>query len=251
MKPFVARGFTTILYINLISTWSQLNFQDSNSPLIEELRHLHDYINLILVFIITFVGIIIILICRSKFINQKLLEVQMVEWVWTIIPAILLLQIALPSLLLLYMLDETADVSLTLKTIGHQWYWRYEYSDFCSVGDSTLEFDAYIIPTGELQSGFFRLLDVDNRTVIPIHTQIRMLISSADVLHSWTVPSLGVKADAVPGRLNQVKFIRHRPGLYYGQCSEICGANHSFIPIVVERINSSTFYSWVISSIDD
>lgn len=217
----------------------------------EELRHLHDYINLILVFIITFVGIIIILMCTSKFINQKLLEVQIVEWVWTIIPAILLLQIALPSLLLLYILDETADVSLTLKTIGHQWYWSYEYRDFCSVGDSNLEFDAYMIPTGELETGFFRLLDVDNRTVIPIHTQIRILISSADVLHSWTVPSLGVKADAVPGRLNQVKFISHRPGLYYGQCSEICGANHRFIPIVVERINSNTFYSWVISSIDE
>ena len=106
-----------------------------------------------------------------------------------------------------------------------------------------LEFDRYIIPTNELERNMFRLLDVDNRVVVPIFTQIRMLISSADVLHSWTVPSLGVKADAVPGRLNQVKFIRQRPGLFYGQCSEICGANHRFIPIVVELVNLQTFLS--------
>ncbi len=240
-----------MLNYNIIGTWSQLNFQDSNSPLIEELRHLHDYINLILVFVITFVGIVIVTISISTHINQKLLEVQIVEWVWTIIPAFLLLQIALPSLLLLYMLDESSDVSLTLKTIGHQWYWSYEYRDFCSLLNSSLEFDAYIIPTNELPLGIFRLIDVDNRTVLPLHTQIRILISSADVLHAWTVPSLGVKADAVPGRLNQVKFIRHRPGLYFGQCSEICGANHSFIPIVVELINSETFYSWVITSLEE
>lgn len=229
----------------------QLNFQDSNTPLIEELSQLHDFINLILVFIIRFVGLIIALICFETNINQGLVEMQMVEWVWTLIPAILLLQIALPSLLILYMLDETVDSSLTLKTIGHQWYWRYEYRDFWSIrADKRLEFDSYIIPSNELEENIFRLLDVDNRTVVPIHVQVRMLISSADVLHSWTVPSLGVKADAVPGRLNQVKFIRQRPGLFYGQCSEICGANHRFIPIVVERVNTNTFFSWVLSSLE-
>lgn len=185
-----------------------------------------------------------------KRINQNLLEIQIVEWVWTIIPAALLLQIALPSLLLLYILDETVDSSITIKSIGHQWYWRYEYSDFCSLGKSNLEFDSYIIPSNELKNNEFRLLDVDNRTVLPLHTQVRVLVSSADVLHSWTVPSLGVKADAVPGRLNQIKFIRHRPGLFYGQCSEICGANHRFIPIVLELINMETFYKWILSSIE-
>ena len=188
----------------------------------------------------------------GKHINQGLLEIHMVECVWTIIPAILLLQIALPSLLLLYMLDESVDSSLTLKTIGHQWYWSYEYRDFWSVGrDVNLEFDAYIIPTNELSEGIFRLLDVDNRTVVPVHTQVRILISSADVLHSWTVPSLGVKADAVPGRLNQVKFIGQRPGLYFGQCSEICGSNHRFMPIVVEMVNLDTFSKWVVASIEE
>lgn len=192
------------------------------------------------------------MIVKEKFININLLEIQIVEWVWTLIPAVLLLQIALPSLLLLYMLDETVDRMLTVKTVGHQWYWSYEYKDFWSAENNiNLEFDAYIIPTSELRDEIFRLLDVDNRTVIPIHTQVRVLISSADVLHSWTVPSLGVKADAVPGRLNQVKFIRQRPGLYYGQCSEICGANHRFIPIVVERVELNTFLNWVIVSIEE
>ncbi len=225
--------------------------QDANRPLIEELTQLHDFINLVLIFVLRFVGVIIVLMVMGKHINQNLLEMQIVEWVWTLIPAALLLQIALPSLLLLYMLDESVDRTLTLKTLGHQWYWRYEYSDFWAIGGNRgLEFDAYIVATRELGKNGFRLLDVDNRAVLPIHTQVRILISSADVLHSWTVPSLGVKADAVPGRLNQVKFISQRPGLYFGQCSEICGANHRFIPIVVERVNLRTFSNWVAASLD-
>lgn len=190
------------------------------------------------------------LIVIGKHINKNLLEMQIVEWVWTLIPAILLLQIALPSLLLLYMLDETVDRALTLKTIGHQWYWRYEYRDLWSLKNGVnVEFDSYIIPTNELTDDIFRLLDVDNRTIVPMLTQVRILISSADVLHCWTVPALGVKADAVPGRLNQVKFIRQRPGLYFGQCSEICGANHRFIPIVIERVNLDRFSKWAMVSI--
>lgn len=225
--------------------------QDANRPLIEELTQLHDFINLVLIFVLRFVGVIIVLMVMGKHINQNLLEMQIVEWVWTLIPAALLLQIALPSLLLLYMLDESVDRTLTLKTLGHQWYWRYEYSDFWAIGGNRgLEFDAYIVATRELGKNGFRLLDVDNRAVLPVHTQVRILISSADVLHSWTVPSLGVKADAVPGRLNQVKFISQRPGLYFGQCSEICGANHRFIPIVVERVNLRTFSNWVAASLD-
>ena len=190
------------------------------------------------------------LIVIGKHVNKNLLEMQIVEWVWTLIPAILLLQIALPSLLLLYMLDETVDRALTLKTIGHQWYWRYEYRDLWSLKNGVnVEFDSYIIPTNELTDDIFRLLDVDNRTIVPMLTQVRILISSADVLHCWTVPALGVKADAVPGRLNQVKFIRQRPGLYFGQCSEICGANHRFIPIVIERVNLDRFSKWAMVSI--
>lgn len=168
------------------------------------------------------------------------MESQPLELFWTIVPAFVLIFIGLPSIRLLYLLDEVYKPSITIKTIGHQWYWSYEYSDFLN-----LEFDAYIIPTNELREKNFRLLDVDNRTIVPVNTQIRTLITAADVLHSWTVPSLGVKADAVPGRLNQVNFLTNRPGLFFGQCSEICGANHRFIPISIERVPSKIFIKWV------
>ena len=213
----------------------------------EELIFLHDFINMVLIFIIRFVGYIIISIIYNKYININLLESQIIECIWTIIPAVILIQIAIPSLLLLYILDESVDSSLTLKVLGHQWYWSYEYTDFWSVSNNTqIEFDSYIVPTNDLERRIFRLLDVDNRTVVPFNVHVRMLISSADVLHAWTVPSLGVKADAVPGRLNQVKFVSQRPGIFFGQCSEICGANHRFMPIVIEIINSNSFLNWVV-----
>jgi len=237
-------------YLFKIINWGQFGLQDANSPIIEELIFLHDFINLILIFIISFVRYLMIFILFNKFINITLLERQIIECIWTIIPAIILIQIAIPSLLLLYILDESIDSSLTIKVIGHQWYWRYEYRDFWSINNNKIEFESYIIPTNELDSSFFRLLDVDNRTVIPYNIHIRMLISSADVLHSWTVPSLGVKADAIPGRLNQVKFISQRPGIFFGQCSEICGANHRFMPIVIEIININAFLNWVICIYD-
>lgn len=213
----------------------------------EELIFLHDFINIVLIFIIRFVGYIIVRIVYNKFININLLERQIIECIWTIIPAVILIQIAMPSLLLLYILDESVDSSLTIKVLGHQWYWRYEYTDFWSISNNTqIEFDAYIVPVNELEDNIFRLLDVDNRTIIPFNVHIRILISSADVLHAWTVPSLGVKADAVPGRLNQVKFVSQRPGIFFGQCSEICGANHRFIPIVIEIISPRSFLNWVV-----
>lgn len=164
----------------------------------------------------------------------------MIEIIWTIIPAIVLIFIALPSLRLLYLLDEIRIPSITLKTIGHQWYWSYEYSDFINI-----EFDSYIIPVNDININNFRLLDVDNRIVLPINLKIRILISAADVIHSWTVPSLGVKVDGTPGRLNQTNFLINRPGLFFGQCSEICGANHSFIPIVIESVSLKFFINWV------
>merc|ERR1712062_642123 len=156
-----------------------------NSPIIEELIFLHDFINIILVFIITFVGFIIVRILFNSFINKNLLEIQIIECIWTIIPAVILIQIAIPSLLLLYMLAESIDSSLTIKDLGHQWYWSYEYTDFWSIRKNVqIEFDSYMIPTNELDSNIFRLLDVDNRTIIPYKIHIRILISSADVLHA-------------------------------------------------------------------
>jgi cytochrome c oxidase subunit 2 len=234
--------------ISEMASWAQFGLQDAVSPVIEEFIFFHDFTLIVLVFIIRFVFYLTGRLFVNGWVNRNLLEGQILERIWTVIPAIILLQIAVPSLLLLYILDETVSCRLTLKAIGHQWYWRYEYSDFWTPAQSKrIEFDSYIVPTNELEPGIARLLDVDNRVVLPFSTHTRVLIRAADVLHSWTVPALGVKADACPGRLNQIKFISHRPGVFYGQCSEICGANHRFIPIVVELVRSEDFLSWVRS----
>nr|ABM53860.1 cytochrome oxidase subunit II [Symploce pallens] len=223
-----------------MTTWANMNLQDSASPIMEQLIYFHDHTLMIILMILTVVSYMMILLINNKFINRLLLEGQMIEVAWTIAPAIILIFIALPSLRLLYLMDEINNPTITLKTIGHQWYWSYEYSDFLKV-----DFDSYMIPQNEMSSSDFRLLDVDNRAVLPMNTFIRIIITAADVLHSWTVPSLGVKADATPGRLNQTSFLLNRPGLFYGQCSEICGANHSFMPIVIESISINKFIDWI------
>nr|YP_010688304.1 cytochrome c oxidase subunit II [Layahima yangi]WBR65719.1 cytochrome c oxidase subunit 2 [Layahima yangi] len=223
-----------------MATWSNLSLQNSSSPLMEQLIFFHDHTLLILTMITILVGYLLSTLFFNKFINRFLLEGQTIEVIWTILPAITLIFIALPSLRLLYLLDEVDNPSITLKAIGHQWYWSYEYSDFLAV-----EFDSYMTPTNELPENGFRLLDVDNRTTLPMNTQIRVLVTAADVLHSWTVPALGVKIDATPGRLNQTNFYINRPGLFFGQCSEICGANHSFMPIVIESIPMKLFINWI------
>nr|ASS30638.1 cytochrome c oxidase subunit 2 [Coenobita variabilis] len=226
-----------------MATWGYMGLQDSASPLMEQLTFFHDHAMVVLILITTLVGYMMSSLFFNSFINRFLLENQTIEVIWTVLPALILIFIALPSLRLLYLLDEVNNPSVTLKSIGHQWYWSYEYSDF-----SQLEFDSFMVPTDELGDAGFRLLDVDNRAVLPFNTQIRVLVSAADVIHSWTVPSLGVKVDAIPGRLNQISFLISRPGLFYGQCSEICGANHSFMPIVVESVSVKSFLSWVTSS---
>nr|WBR65511.1 cytochrome c oxidase subunit 2 [Layahima chiangi] len=223
-----------------MATWSNLSLQNSSSPLMEQLIFFHDHTLLILTMITILVGYLLSTLFFNKLINRFLLEGQTIEVIWTILPAITLIFIALPSLRLLYLLDEVDNPSVTLKAIGHQWYWSYEYSDFLAV-----EFDSYMTPTNELPENGFRLLDVDNRTTLPMNTQIRVLVTAADVLHSWTVPALGVKIDATPGRLNQTNFYINRPGLFFGQCSEICGANHSFMPIVIESIPMKSFINWI------
>nr|YP_010402385.1 cytochrome c oxidase subunit II [Lysmata boggessi]QVT15576.1 cytochrome c oxidase subunit II [Lysmata boggessi]QXJ42668.1 cytochrome c oxidase subunit II [Lysmata boggessi] len=228
-----------------MTMWSAIGFQDSASPLMEQLIFFHDHAMLVLIMITTLVGYLLLSLFPNKLVNRYLLEEQTIEIIWTILPAIILFFIALPSLRLLYLLDEVNTPSLTVKAIGHQWYWSYEYSDF-----TDLQFDSYMVPQSDLSMSGFRLLDVDNRSVLPMNTQVRVLVSAADVIHSWTVPALGVKADAIPGRLNQISFNLSRPGLFFGQCSEICGANHSFMPIVVESSSLKSFLSWIASLSD-
>lgn len=173
----------------------------------------------------------------SSLINRFLLDNQLLEFLWTVLPVLIIFTLAFPSIRILYLMDEIKNPTLTFKALGHQWFWRYEYSDF-----KLFEFDSYII-SGSL----VRLLEVDNSLVIPLGLKVRLLIRSFDVLHSWTVPSLGVKVDAVPGRLNQLNFTLNRLGLFYGQCSEICGVNHRFMPIAVERVTMGDFKTWVYS----
>nr|WJK73052.1 cytochrome c oxidase subunit II [Alviniconcha marisindica] len=224
-----------------MSLWGQWGFQDAASPLMEELIFFHDHAMLILVMVMSLVAYAAVSLILNKYTCRSLVEGQEIETIWTIIPAVILVFLALPSLRLLYLLDEVGDCGLTVKTIGHQWYWSYEYSDFLNI-----EFDSYMVPTDELNPGDFRLLDVDHRVVLPTQTDVRILVTSADVIHSWAIPSLGVKADAIPGRLNQLSFYVKYPGVFYGQCSEICGANHSFMPIVLEAIPLENFMEWVV-----
>nr|YP_010946494.1 cytochrome c oxidase subunit II [Diploptera punctata]WGO57212.1 cytochrome c oxidase subunit II [Diploptera punctata] len=223
-----------------MTTWANMNLQDSASPIMEQLIYFHDHALMIIVMILAIVTYMMIMLIMNDFNNRFLLEGQLIEVAWTIAPAIILIFIAIPSLRLLYLMDEINSPAVTLKTIGHQWYWSYEYSDFMKV-----EFDSYMIPQNESEMKNFRLLDVDNRAALPMNTFIRIIITATDVLHSWTVPSLGVKADATPGRLNQTSFLINRPGVLYGQCSEICGANHSFMPIVIESISTNKFINWI------
>nr|YP_011035829.1 cytochrome c oxidase subunit 2 [Penicillidia jenynsii]WRI60685.1 cytochrome c oxidase subunit 2 [Penicillidia jenynsii] len=223
-----------------MTTWFSFNLQDSCSPLMEQLIFFHDHTLMIILMITIFIMYIMINMFFNKFINRFLLHGQMIEFIWTLIPSFILLFIALPSLRLLYLLDEIMEPSLTLKSIGNQWYWKYEYSDF-----KNIEFDSYMVPQENLDLNSFRLLEVDNRVILPMNSKIRMLVTSMDVIHSWTIPSLGVKVDGTPGRLNQINFLINRPGLFFGQCSEICGANHSFMPIVIESISPNYFINWI------
>nr|YP_009729519.1 cytochrome c oxidase subunit II [Dryophytes versicolor]QHW07214.1 cytochrome c oxidase subunit II [Dryophytes versicolor] len=221
----------------------QLGFQDAASPIMEELLHFHDHALMAVFLISALVLYIITTLMSTKLSNTNTIDAQEIEMVWTIMPAIILIVIALPSLRILYLMDEMSNPDITVKAIGHQWYWSYEYSDF-----TDLNFDSYMVSTKDLSPGQFRLLEVDNRMVTPVGMATRTLITADDVLHSWAVPSLGVKTDAIPGRLSEASFLVSRPGVYYGQCSEICGANHSFMPIVVESLPIKEFLDWSSAS---
>ncbi|YP_008758396.1 cytochrome c oxidase subunit II (mitochondrion) [Diuraphis noxia] len=218
--------------------WMKLSFQNSNSPLMEQLIFFHDHTIFIIIMIMSTITYMMIFIMNNKFINIKISENQMIEFIWTTTPPIILIFIAMPSLHLLYLMDEIKCPILTIKIFGHQWFWSYEYSDF-----SNIEFESYMI--NNLNKENFRLIEVDNKTIIPYKFNIRLLISSDDVIHSWTIPSLAIKMDAIPGRMNQINLFMNRPGLYFGQCSEICGINHSFMPIQIESINLNKFIYWI------
>nr|YP_010381737.1 cytochrome c oxidase subunit II [Symplanella unipuncta]UDL72125.1 cytochrome c oxidase subunit 2 [Symplanella unipuncta] len=221
-----------------MTTWMKFNLMNSASPMMEQLIMFHDHTMMIIIFIMISVMMLMMMMLKSKLITRTILENQMLETMWTIIPAIMLIFIALPSLKILYIMDEMINPSITIKIMGHQWYWTYEYSD-----KKKMEIESYMIT--KQKKNEFRLLEVSNRMIIPFLTQSRLIISSSDVIHSWTIQSLGVKMDAVPGRLNQSSIFTKKPGIFFGQCSEICGMNHSFMPISMESINMKNFISWM------
>nr|ALO76386.1 cytochrome c oxidase subunit 2 [Rhagophthalminae sp. GENSP01] len=222
-----------------MSTWLNFNSQDSISPIMEQLIFFHDHSMMIMITIIMIVLYILISIFKNNKINRFIMKNQLIEILWTIVPTFTLIFIAIPSIKILYMMDEINSPMISIKSIGHQWFWSYEMSDF-----KNIEFDSFLNSNKKMNFSF-RLLDVDNRLYLPMNSLIRMMISSSDVIHSWTIPSAGVKIDATPGRLNQTSFLLNRPGLMFGQCSEICGSNHSFMPIVIESILPKYFIKWI------
>ena len=227
-------------------------FQDSGTPQMEGLAELHDNIMFYLVIILFGVGWLLVSIINKygdtgssvpqKFVSHG----TSVEVIWTITPAIILILIAFPSFKLLYLMDEVTDPAMAVLAEGHQWYWSYQYADFMNDDGEFIEFDSYLVPESDLQDGALRMLEVDNRLIIPELTHVRFVVGGADVIHSFACPSLGLKCDAYPGRLNQASVMINRQGTFYGQCSEICGILHSSMPIVVESVSIEKFIGWLI-----
>nr|ANH79471.1 cytochrome c oxidase subunit II [Eurytoma sp. TJS-2016] len=224
-----------------MSLWHQYMFQDASSSIMENMIMFYDYAMLVILMIIVLIMYMLNFMFLNKFINRMLLEGQMIEIIWTIIPMFFLIFLAIPSLKILYLTDEVNNPNFTFKVIGHQWYWEYEY-DIEFLNLMNFKFASFeSMMEKEINLSSFRLLDVSENFKVPMNCQIRLMIMSDDVIHSFAIPSLGIKIDAVPGRLNQIMMNLNRPGLYIGQCSEICGVNHSFMPIVVESIKLSKF----------
>ena len=243
-----------IAYLDVAEPW-QIGFQDPATPVMEGIINFHHdlffFLTIVTVFVCWMLFRIIVLFDEKKnptpatFVHGSTIEI-----IWTTIPALILLTVAIPSFALLYSMDEMIAPIITLKVIGSQWYWSYEYSDNLEFSEEPLIFDSYMIQENDLEIGQFRLLEVDNRVVVPVNTHIRVLITASDVLHSWAIPSLGVKLDACPGRLNQTSMYIKREGVYYGQCSEICGVNHGFMPIVVDAVSLEDYLVWLNTKVN-
>ena len=228
-------------------------FQDSATPQMEGLIELHDNIMYYLIIILFAVGWILLAITRnytetrSPISHKYLNHGTLIELIWTITPAVILILIAFPSFKLLYLMDEVSDPSMSILAEGHQWYWSYQYPDFIDSNEEFIEFDSYIVPESDLEEGTLRMLEVDNRVIVPELTHVRFIVTSGDVIHSFSCNSLGIKCDAYPGRLNQVSVFVNREGVFYGQCSEICGILHSSMPIVIECVSLEKFINWLNS----
>lgn len=223
----------------------QLGLQPPATPVAEQLQDLHDGLLVVITAITAFVMLLLLYVmvrfnARRNPVPSRTSHNTMVEVLWTVLPIIILVGIAIPSFRLLYFADRTEEAEMTLKIVGHQWYWSYEYPDH---GNFT--FDALMVPDEEIGDGQLRLLDTDNEVVLPVDTNVRLLMTADDVIHSWTIPAFAVKLDAVPGRTNETWTRITREGVYYGQCSELCGVGHGYMPIRVRAVSREAFASWV------
>ena len=230
-----------------------LFFQDTATPQMEGLEELHNNIFFylaIIMFSVSWIFVSIIINFAGSYVSNKYINHgTLVELIWTITPALILILIAFPSFKLLYLMDEVIDPALVIYGEGHQWYWSYEYPDFINTEGDTIGFDSYIIPESDLEIGKLRMLEVDNRVIIPELTHTRFVVSGSDVIHSYACPSLGIKCDAYPGRLNQSSVYLNREGTYFGQCSELCGILHSSMPISIQSVSLPKFLYWIYDQI--
>nr|QMS50806.1 Cox2 [Metschnikowia shivogae] len=237
-----------MIWLDVPTPWG-VRLQDSASPNQEGIHELYDHMMFYLALMLGLVSYMLYVVMadfkNNKFAFKYLKHGQTLEIMWTMFPAVMLLLMAFPSFMLLYLCDEVLTPAMTIKVVGLQWYWKYEYSDFVSEKGETIEFESYMIPEDMLEDGQLRLLDTDTSMVLPVDTHVRFIVTANDVLHSFAVPSLGMKIDATPGRLNQVSALMQRTGVYYGQCSELCGVNHSLMPMKVECVSINEFMEWL------
>jgi cytochrome c oxidase subunit 2 len=222
----------------------QMWFQPAGSPVMERIMEFHDLLFIIevgtVVFVLAIMAYIIVRFnAKSNPVPSKTTHNTLLEVIWTAVPVLILIMIAVPSLKLLYFADATRDAEMTLKVTGNQWYWTYAYPD-----NGDIEFDSIIVPDEELKKGQPRMLTVDNEVVLPIKTNVRLLLTSNDVIHNWAVPSLGLKLDTTPGRTNETWVNINKEGDYYGMCSELCGVNHGFMPIHIRAVSKADYEAW-------
>ena len=242
----------TPIYNDSPEPW-QLGFQDGASPGFTGIVELHNniffYLVVICILVFWMLGSTIYNYNseKTRISHKYLVHGTIIEVIWTILPAVVLLAIAIPSFRLLYILDELILPTITIKVTGHQWYWSFEYSDYETESGDPIEFDSYMVPESDLELGQYRLLAVDNPVVVPENTHVRLIVTGADVLHDYAVPALGIKIDATPGRLNQTSLLAERVGTFYGQCSELCGVWHGFMPTTVESVSVGDYLAWVDS----
>jgi len=223
----------------------QLGFQPPATPVKDRLSAFHDELLVIITLIAVFVlGLLVYVMWRFNHrrhpVPTRTSHNTVIEMLWTVVPVLILIIIAIPSFKLMYYMDRVPNPEMTIKVTGHQWYWSYEYPD-----QGGLAFDSNIIPDDQLKAGQKRLLDVDNPLVVPADTIIRVQVTGTDVIHSWFVPSFGVQEYAIVGRLNESWMKIEQPGTYYGQCNQICGINHAFMPIKVEAMPKEAFQHWL------